>query len=805
MMDHWEDLQHHILPGILGAIRIANPGRNVKVFWETTGKTQVQRPPNKSQRHFNDFPDIDIVGIPRNKLSPLFIRQSIEHFLSDDIPKKSITRHLFIVAMSNPIDDSSFAAASNTGEKAAHLMAVQSPLSPVDSSEDTKKWDELALKLQENNIILHLIVNPAVRLTRIFEVFRKTMRYQSRQEVIPWQPLDTTHCICHLSGSPSAAKTQGKDQYPEEWPEVHLDGSEPSSPLAVSPTHPGIDGRPIGCPQNGGGSDDERDGFAYPFPPTSPISPIDLINALHPPLSRDKDNIEPGFSGSGNLSLVSRMQALHGLASRRRPNERSRRTSVNRASFFRDTSPAPSPRRERILSSRSTGMDGIGNTNNMSNNMGTDVSMLRSSQSSLGLASMGGPRLSTGQTIHGRRSRGHSISGPSFSSALQVDLRGPIQVSRDPGLLSPTEQGYHPYEITNTSSSLISLHPPSPGSDTSGSGLSNSLSSLPPGPQTLNTGVSPYQAQMIGPPSPTHTSHQPTQYQILRERGGSNSSSISLPLPSPGLYPGSQSHLDNSNQPQPPSLGSGGPGVGPIRQPQALGMANLSMPLTMDNVPSGNMDSIQGLSNSVISRIEDVDEIIEEDDGIDVVPASAPPDARGQVPFVFDAAYEAQSAIRLRQAISCMHRDHEGGSTDSCCAACTSPGGSSILSQEQRPRLYSQSPSASQQQQQSQRPPLSQSHSYTTSLSRVGSQSTIYEEYDTVNGHGGNRQQQVTTFALETPTLTSPSSPGAGSDNWRYSSQFGGLPDSFFTLDRSRISEKPIGVLPTTTSARQYV
>ena len=146
------------------------------------------------------------------------------------------------------------------------------------------------------------------------------MRYQSRQEVIPWQPLDTTHCICHLSGSPSAARTQGKgsvmtpvlysisdhiliDQYPEEWPEVHLDGSEPSSPLAVSPNHPGIDGRPIGCPQNGGGSDDERDGFAYPFPPTSPISPIDLINALHPPLSRDKDNIEPGFSGSGNLSI----------------------------------------------------------------------------------------------------------------------------------------------------------------------------------------------------------------------------------------------------------------------------------------------------------------------------------------------------------------------------------------------------------------------------------------------------------------------------------------------------------------------
>lgn len=29
MMEHWQDLQRHILPGILGAVRIANPGVNV--------------------------------------------------------------------------------------------------------------------------------------------------------------------------------------------------------------------------------------------------------------------------------------------------------------------------------------------------------------------------------------------------------------------------------------------------------------------------------------------------------------------------------------------------------------------------------------------------------------------------------------------------------------------------------------------------------------------------------------------------------------------------------------------------------
>lgn len=102
MVDHWQDLQQHILPGVLGAVRIANPGINVskladwttitirrlllfhtllpqvQIFWETTGKTQDQRPAYKSQRHFNDFPDIDIVGLPQNKLSPLFIRRSID-------------------------------------------------------------------------------------------------------------------------------------------------------------------------------------------------------------------------------------------------------------------------------------------------------------------------------------------------------------------------------------------------------------------------------------------------------------------------------------------------------------------------------------------------------------------------------------------------------------------------------------------------------------------------------------------------------------------------------------------------------
>ena len=36
---------------------------------------------------------------------------------------------------------------------------------------------ELNPSVSQNNVILHVIANPLVRLTRIFEVFRKTVRY----------------------------------------------------------------------------------------------------------------------------------------------------------------------------------------------------------------------------------------------------------------------------------------------------------------------------------------------------------------------------------------------------------------------------------------------------------------------------------------------------------------------------------------------------------------------------------------------------------------------------------------------------
>ncbi|EJD00283.1 uncharacterized protein FOMMEDRAFT_148163 [Fomitiporia mediterranea MF3/22] len=573
MLEHWPDLQQHILPGVLGAVRIANPGINVQIFWETTGKTQDQRPAYKSQRHFNDFPDIDIVGLPQNKLSPLFIRQSIDLFLSGNDPKMPTTRHVFVVAMSNPIDE-----------------APGKPDIPNQQTQvNDTKWDTVATKLQENNVILHVIANPLVRLTRIFEVFRKTMRFQSRQEVIPWQPVDSTHCICHLSGS--AKQSEKYSHSAEEWPEVHLPSANPPSPAANSP----IDM-----------SDEEI---------PSPISAIDMIN-----------------SNPGSLSLVSRMQALHGLASRRRPSERNRRPSVSRNAFFRETSPTPSPRRERLISSKNNQ-----NNNASGNGLCNEKERLRQ----LSLIALPAKR-----------------PPASFSSAL--DLRG---LTQDPAIRSPVEGSFTGGFLgTGAGSSsgasppiLSGLPPPSPGSDASGSTMSSSFHSIS-SLTRCKTDLPIDNASELGQMQATYTNSRPVQPSPYLPRAGSSSdlpayqtlpgpaspSVSSVPdvqrtLPAPFYQASTYGPFPQSAYSVPPlptfsSFSAPYPGLAPVHSEPSSYLGN------MDNIsPTAHLSSV-----------------IEDECEPEVVPASAPPDARGQVPFVFDDTYEQQSIMRLRHAIDSM-------------------------------------------------------------------------------------------------------------------------------------------------------
>ncbi|THH06003.1 hypothetical protein EW145_g4391 [Phellinidium pouzarii] len=429
MMDHWQDLQRHILPGVLGAVRIANPGVNVQIFWETTGKTQDQRAPaHKTQRHFNDFPDIDIVVL-------------------------------------------------------------------------------------------------------------------------------------------------------EEWPEVHLVPPESPQPTANSPLDM---------------SDEEL---------PSPISPIDMIN-----------------SNPGSLSLVSRMQALHGLANRRRPSEGRRRPSVTRASFFRETSSVPSPRRERLVSNK---------------NGGKEKEKLRQ------LSMATGPGVPT----------------PNFSSAL--DLRG---LAQQPGLVSPVDDtltnGGSAFASSSANTSPQRMHgllSSSPGSDTSGSALST---------------LSPLSHRNIDKSFIEGDSHQSSL-----ANGQAQSILYPLKYGNPAQVPSGQyfsgpSTSSNSLQsdhsvPISPILYQT-----PIARPLPYGGYSESLipslpsytpyPTYSNAVPAplafaGNSATLAPLGTVASSTSSHLSALDAGNLDEDVVPASAPPDSRGQVPFVFDAAYEAQSAVRLRRAIDSMH------------------------------------------------------------------------------------------------------------------------------------------------------
>ena len=203
------------------------------------------------------------------------------------------------------------------------------------------------------------------------------------------------------------------------------------------------------------------------------LSPMDLINdnLLHA-AHRNTTNGSSSSSGAG-LSLVSRMQALHGLANRRRPGERTR---SRRTAFFRDSAPlappSPSPRRERLRSLGSTS-----STSPAGASSSSSLTLLTSTGSGTYLAH--GTHANSNLASRPIRARHHS-----FSSASALDLQG-VQcaggvLSSQPSQMSGGGSGVpFPADSASTTAGSAGVPPPSsPASDTSGSTLSNSFMSL---------------------------------------------------------------------------------------------------------------------------------------------------------------------------------------------------------------------------------------------------------------------------------------------------------------------------------------
>lgn len=428
------------------------------------------------------------------------------------------------------------------------------------------------------------------------------------------------------------------------------------------------------------------------------MSPMELINdnlrlALAASQSASSNpHTSPGASTSpsgvgAGMSLVSRMQALHGLANRRRPGERTR---SRRTAFFRDTPahapPSPSPRRERLRSLGSTSSTGPSSAGPSSLSVHTGAEYLSASTNNTVTNTTSAAWMS-----RPTRGRHHSLS-----SASALDLQG-LAVQAGEGVVHPSGAAN-----TNTSMPFLDassgggtglLPPSSPASDTSGSTLSNSFMSLSqplPGayanththPINLNTHTNisqthyssgPQHQHHFQPPSasPTLTQTQvqgfPPSSPTHTQTHGTGEGGFPLNLPSPtSIYSAplfaANAYL-NSNpqaQVQGPSFHGGERNYMSSYVGHDYYGPHLPAPTDIRPPNTNPAPSIYASEHGTQIREPREEDEAEEEEEEEVVPASAPPDARGQVPFVFDTSYEAQSVLRLRQAVDDMrHHPHQ--------------------------------------------------------------------------------------------------------------------------------------------------
>lgn len=322
------------------------------------------------------------------------------------------------------------------------------------------------------------------------------------------------------------------------------------------------------------------------------------------------------------------MQAAHGLANRRRHTDNRRRPSLSRTTFFSEPSLMPSLRRERILNSKAHGGR---KDNGHARRVSTGSIPHISSSSDPGLLATDmretaegiqprSPTRANGRSVYtSRRSLASSHAMPLVPSSPVSDSSGSQQaLSPQSAPIRSTEESTSPnfadpvgysYEYTTNGFVESSVNVPATAGGIIGSASTN-VSTLPINDAPLPISSIAYHAPITDPLTTVNT--------YAAYASHSQMASISS-----HATPASSSYRGYAS---PPAVEDLVVRPGPLAADLRMG----SLPLQATTMPSMN-------SSDSSSSTE-----------IEYVPASAPPDARGQVPFVFDATYEAQSAQRLR-------------------------------------------------------------------------------------------------------------------------------------------------------------
>ncbi|KAI0084513.1 hypothetical protein BDY19DRAFT_524777 [Irpex rosettiformis] len=411
MHGNWSDIRNFYLPHLLEALRSAQPaGTPIHIIWQlaaspydpSAGASTLGSIYSEAHRQIPDF-QFDATSTP---LSPTTLRQSIEE-LRGNVPRDhSSTRHLVVVAMSQPVTTSPAHSHPNM-------------LSNADN------WQSIALLLHQDRVRLHMILHSSSQLDIFRDVFYNNLTIQTRAEIPPWFQVNPRHTI-HLSANST------------------LFGSARGSPTLISssappsvPVTPGITTSSL--PLSSPGYEATSSGHALSSSPPTRRSRPKLKEGQAAPSSQDSNRPGPG-------QLVDYIKQIHGLTKKRTPGGKTAKKAGTSEQPRASTSRPILPRLELPPA-----------------NLSTDSKGKTTERAALEAASSGGSRYAAiapaGQTRPSMSEEGHH--GPAQSARRWPWLQpAPVLSSA-----TPEESGLSP-SAAATLRNLQTIAPRMPGMGT---------------------------------------------------------------------------------------------------------------------------------------------------------------------------------------------------------------------------------------------------------------------------------------------------------------------------------------------------
>ncbi|KAI0055401.1 hypothetical protein BV25DRAFT_1921836 [Artomyces pyxidatus] len=214
MVSRWPDLRDRHLPTLLGTMRIENPISPINVLWLMScpaNEATTSSTPDHGSRQSNQLPEVWFNAQPSNRISPWTIYHGAQ-LLASTFPDLPTSRHLIVIAASAP---------SENGDK----------IPGVSGAETDDPWLPLRTKLYQEDIHLHMILNPRDKADSFIKLFDDLLNLQNCKQAMTWFPVDLTNYKFYLS-TRQRKQTSGASNLPmmSQYSEEHQFQPPPHPP-----------------------------------------------------------------------------------------------------------------------------------------------------------------------------------------------------------------------------------------------------------------------------------------------------------------------------------------------------------------------------------------------------------------------------------------------------------------------------------------------------------------------------------------------------------------------------------------------